>query len=241
MPDLERDLRELGASIDYPPTPDVAEAVRRRIVEPKRRRPWRRPAFVIALAVLAIGVGAVMAVPQARSALLEWLGLRGVEIERVPTQPAAPAVGADLDLGERVTLAEARRLARYRVLVPAEEADGVYFSPLLPGGQVSFVYGTNGRTRLLVSEFRAGVEEQFIRKAAGPGTRVDRVRVNGGRGFWLEGAPHEFVFLDPQGNPSLETLRLARNTLLWEQGGLTLRIEGDVTKEEALRVARGMR
>ncbi len=65
--------------------------------------------------------------------------------------------------------------------------------------------------------------------------------VNGRRGFWLEGAPHEFVFLDPQGNPFLETLRLARNTLLWEQGDLTLRIEGDVTKEEALAVARGMR
>ena len=141
MPDLERELRELGASLDYPRTPDVADAVRRRIVERKRRS---RRAFVIAFAVLAIGVGAVMAVPQARSALLEWLGLRGVEIERVPTQPEAPAVGADLDLGERVALPEARRLARYRVLVPAEEADGVYFSPLLPADRSRSSTGRTG-------------------------------------------------------------------------------------------------
>ena len=71
MADLELRLRDLGESIAYPPTPDLARAVRLRLAE--RRLPWwrRRPALAIALAVLAVSVAAVLAVPPARTAV-EW-------------------------------------------------------------------------------------------------------------------------------------------------------------------------
>lgn len=36
--DIERDLRDLGAQIEYPPTPDLARAVRRRLDEREGRR-----------------------------------------------------------------------------------------------------------------------------------------------------------------------------------------------------------
>ena len=242
MPDLERDLRELGAALEYPPTPDVAGAVRGRLAAAPGRRgfPLRR-ALVLGFAALAVAVGAVMAVPQARTAILEWLGLRGVEIERVPTQPRAPAAGAGLGLGERVTLAEARRRARFRVAASEEKPDAVYFSALAPGGQVAYVYGSERNVHVLVTQFRARIEEAFIRKTAGPQTRVARVTVNGEPGFWLAGAPHELVYLDPDGEPIFETLRLAGNTLLWQRGEVTLRLEGDLTKTEALRLAESLR
>jgi hypothetical protein len=38
-----------------------------------------------------------------------------------------------------------------------------------------------------------------------------------------------------------ERIRLARNTLLWEHGPLTLRLEGDLSLAEALRIARSFR
>ena len=99
MTDLELQLRDLGAQIEYPRTPDIAGAVRRRLTTEAARRGFAlRRAVLIGVAVLAVVVGAVMAVPQARTAVLEWLGLRGVKIERVPTQPTAP-VGSDLGLG----------------------------------------------------------------------------------------------------------------------------------------------
>ena len=254
MAELERELHELGAALDFPPTPDVATAVRRRLAAETRPAPRfaRRRALVLAFAVLAVAIGAVMAVPPARTAVLDWLGLRGVRIERTPTSPSAGTTTvrglseSGLVLGERVTVAEARRLARYPILLPPEslgDPDAVYLDPSAPGGQVSFLYRDGDEVRLLVSEFRAGIDEEFIQKSAGPATRIEPVSVNGGPGWWLEGEPHEFFFVDPatkQVRP--ETLRLATNTLLWVSGGRTLRIEGeDLTRDEAVRLAEGFR
>jgi uncharacterized protein DUF4367 len=35
-------------------------------------------------------------------------------------------------------------------------------------------------------------------------------------------------------------VRLAGNTLLWERGALTLRLEADINEEEALKIARSV-
>lgn len=245
MPELERELRELGGTLEFPATPDVATAVRRRLAAaPEQRRLVTRRTLVLAFAVLAVAVGAVMAVPQARTAILEWLGLRGVTIERVPTTPTAPA-DAELGLGDRVTLEEARRRAGFAVLVPTldelDEPREVYFSSATTGGQVGFVYRSGERVRILLTEFRGSLERQFVQKMVGPRTKVETLTVNGGFGVWLTGEPHEFFYLDETGEPVVETIRLAGNTLLWEQGDLTLRLEGDLTKDEALRIATSVR
>ena len=245
MTELERKLLELGRELPVPP--DLWPAVRPRLGDrPARRRLPRRRVLVLAFAVLALAAGAALAVPPARTAILEWLGLRGVRIERVPEQPKVPA-GADLGLGRPVTLAEARRLAAYRVLVPAlasfARPHEVWFAPDLPGGQVAFVYRGEGRRhpRILLTQFRAEPGFQYIGKLAGPGTRIEPVTVNGEPGYWLEGAPHAFLFVDQEGQIREETLRLAGNTLLWQRGALTLRLEGVETKSEALVLARSMR
>ncbi len=192
-----------------------------------------------------------MAVPAARTAILEFFGLRGVTIERVPTSPVTRTgereqlPSGTLALGEEVSLAEARRRADYDVIGPPTELgepDAVYFSEFGPGGQVAYLYGDQRNVRALVIQFSARLEERFIQKAAGPNTRIEPVRVNEGPGWWLEGEPHEFVYVDPAtATVRPETLRLATNTLLWEQGERTLRIEGDLTKAEALAIAASMR
>jgi hypothetical protein len=236
MPELDVALRELGRQVEFPPTPDIASQVRAQLVPAARRRSlfrrapsadagkWRRP-IAIALAVLVVAVGAVLAVPPARTAVLDWLGLRGVSIVRVDELPPTPPLG-QLDLGRRVTLEQAPSWTR----VPDEEPDSVW----VDGGTVNLLWGTPDDVRLLLTEFRG---EAFIEKLIEGGAEVELVRVNGGAGVWLE-EPHVVMFRDPRGRLRDNEARLAGKTLLWMHGDVTLRLEGDLSKAEALRIAR---
>jgi hypothetical protein len=89
----------------------------------------------------------------------------------------------------------------------------------------------------LVVEVRGTVDSVLLGKATGPGTRIVPVEVNGGPGFWLEGAPHLYFYRDPAGIVVQETLRLAGNTLVWVQNGVTVRLEAQVDQATALRLA----
>jgi hypothetical protein len=255
MPDLETRLRALGAESTFPPTPPLAEAVTARLLAAPapRARGARRRALALALAAaLLIPAAAVAAIPDARDAVLEWLGLRdsGVEIRRVPTTPAAPAPAPDrLALGDRVTLAEARARVRFTPRLPATlgRPARVHVAGTPRGGRISLVYAPRpGLPQLapgvgaLVVEFRGSGTRQLIQKALGPGTRVRRVAVDGAPGAFLSGDPHAFVFVDADGAVQEETLRLAGNVLVWERAGLVLRLEADVGLREALRIARSV-
>ncbi|HMI98892.1 MAG TPA: hypothetical protein VK488_03565 [Gaiellaceae bacterium] len=227
MPELDAVLTELGRQVEFPPTPNLAPAVRRRLGE---RRSWRRP-VALALAVLIVAIGAALAVPQARTAILDWLGLSGVHIVRVEKLPPVPVVG-NLDLGRQVTLAEARRRAPW-LLVPTDAPDRVYVGTAIPGGKVSLLWGTPASVRLLLTEFRGLA---YIEKLIEPDAKVDPVKL-GSSGVWLE-EPHVFSFLGRDGRIRQSTTRLAGKTLLWQQGDVTLRLEGELSKAEALRIAR---
>jgi hypothetical protein len=243
MPELELALVELGRSIEFPPTPDLASRVRERIAaeRPPRRSllPARRT-LVIALAVAAVAIGALMAVPGTRAAILEFFGIRGVAIERVETLPTVPTK-VDLNLGDPVTLERARELADFDVVVPEAlgDPDEVYFSDFPPGGMVSFVYGSSEEPRALLTQFRATFEDTFLKKLEVT-TNVEHVGVNDQPGVFLSGPPHVFGYLDSRGQYREETMRLVGNVLLWERRPLTLRLEGDLSLDEALEIARSV-
>jgi hypothetical protein len=104
---------------------------------------------------------------------------------------------------------------------------------------VSFLYGTRDDPRALFTQFAARVDEAVFKKVA-PGTKIDPVTVDGRPGFWIEGA-HYFTYIDRLGDMQTEQVRLAGNVLLWERGARTLRLEADVSKAEALRIAASVR
>ncbi|HEX2505812.1 MAG TPA: hypothetical protein VHK22_06345 [Gaiellaceae bacterium] len=237
--DLERELRTLGQTLVVPVPPDLVPAVLERIdAAPVRRPVWRRR-LVLALAALALAAAAAFAVPPARTAILDLLHIRGATVERVDEPPAVREL--DLGLAEPVSLEEGRRLLAFEPLVPDFPGlggpDAVYVDRYASGGQVVFLYGTEDAARLLVSEFRGDTNPVLIGKQAGPGTVVEQVMVAGEPGFWVAGEPHELLYLGPDGEPRPDTVRLAANALLWQRGPLTLRIEGDITKEHALELA----
>ncbi len=250
MTELEQALVDLGRHLDVPPTPDLADAVRRRLEARPARRLVTRRRLVVVFALLVAAVGAAFAVPQARTAILEWLGLRGATVEPVATLPEAP-VFADLGLGERVTLEEARRRVEFAIVVPKllGPPDEVYVADDVPGGRASLVWGPDDELErsvhtgagLLLVEFEGELDPALIGKLTGPGTSVEAVALGGAPGLWIEGEPHVVFYRDPQGEIREETLRLAGNALLWERGDLLLRLEADVSREGALELARSTR
>ena len=64
--------------------------------------------------------------------------------------------------------------------------------------------------------------------------------VDGEPGFWLAGASHGVLYEHASGAVREAPARLAGNTLIWRRGGLTLRLEADITKERALAIARSV-
>jgi hypothetical protein len=250
MTELERALVELGRHLDVPPAPDLAGAVRSRLEPRPARRLVTRRRLVLAFALLVAAVGAAFAVPQARTAILEWLGLRGATVERVVVLPEVP-VSFDLDLGERVTFEEASSRVAFRVLSPEllGAPDAVYVDESVPGGRVSFVYLHNTEVPikteegigLLLTEFRGDLTPALLGKLVASGTGVEKVTVLGEPGLWISGAVHVFFYRDPEGQVREETLRLAGDTLLWQRGRLLLRLESAVSKKQALEIARSTR
>ncbi len=243
MPDLERELRGLAASVVWPATPDLAPVVRRRVEsEPARsRRPMRR-VLVLAVALLVVAAGAVLAVPSARTAVLEWLGLRGVTVERVESVPSVPERAPDIGVGDEVTRAEADSLAPFPLPDPLRaglgEPDEIRYTALVADGQVAFLWRDEDRAvETLLTVFRASLDDGFIEKMAGPDSPVVPVGVEGRRGIWIAGAPHFFMYVLPSGEGREETARLAGNTLLWEDGDRLLRLEGELTLGQARRMA----
>ena len=252
MPELERELRELR--VEWPDTPDLAAAVAARLSAapaPAARR-WRwldRPAWQLGVAVAAALIAVVMAVPPARSAVLEFLGLRSVKIERREPQPSR--FGSDLALGTPVTLARARE--RFPVVIPAEigPPDSVYLTDDPgPGTRVDMLYRARpGLPRansigagLLVTEVRA-LAEPVIEKTIGGASKLERLRVGGDPAYFISGAQHGFAYVPTEsGSPVFEDQRLAGNTLLVERAdGLLLRIEGKVSRDQAVRIAESAR
>lgn len=91
---------------------------------------------------------------------------------------------------------------------------------------------------LLVTQFAGGLErEEFVQKLVAGGTQVEQVTVNGSPGLWLEGGPHFVLFRTPEGGFGEDEARLAGNTLLFEAGGVLVRIEGEIDRARALEIA----
>jgi hypothetical protein len=92
----------------------------------------------------------------------------------------------------------------------------------------------------LIVEFR-GDTGAVLGKLVGVATHRRLVKVHGAQGVYLYGAPHELFYLGPASSFREDTVRLGGNVLVWQQGALTIRIEGTRTLVQALALARTLR
>jgi hypothetical protein len=213
----------LALRADWPDTPDLVEAVLAAPEPAARRRLRWKPALAALLAAVAV----VMAVEPARSAVLEWLGLKSVEVER---REPAPVPGATLQLGVPIPAERARE--EYGDLAAPPEALGDPGGIYVHDGGVAFVYDDPD---VLVQRFPGRVRE-FIQKTVGAASSLEELRVGGDPAYWIEGA-HGFAYRQ-QGSVDYEDQRIAGNTLLVERpSGELIRVEGDVARDRAIAIA----
>ena len=229
MAEVERELRDLGRLLAFPPEPDLVPAVLARLDEP-RPRFGRRRLLVVALAALVAAIAIAFAVPPARTAILRFFHIGGETIERVQTLPPAQRRSPVAGLAGPMSVASASRRAGFEPSLPPSHgrvyaADGIVSTYLRP--------------RVVLSEFRGDLG--FTKKVVTPKTHIEPLTVDGHDGLWLEGAPHVVMYFDSRNLVHNGVVRLAGNVLVWSRGSLTFRLEGPLTKDEALRLAKTVR
>lgn len=89
----------------------------------------------------------------------------------------------------------------------------------------------------LLSQFRGSVDRQLFRKIAGPDTIVEPITVGGHDGLWVSGPDHQVAYTAPDGKFVVDSNRLSANTLLWENGAVTFRLETSLAKADAIALA----
>jgi hypothetical protein len=232
MADVEQALVALGRELEFPPTPDLVAGVRARIA--KRRR--TRLGLALAFAVLAVGIGIAMAVPPARSAILRFFHVGAVTVERVDTLPPAREAPLTAGLGEPRTRAEAEKRAGFPMILPKfKHAAPMRYYAL--DGLIATTIRV-GSTPVLLTEL-TGDQAMFGKKFANSATRVEQIEVRGHFGLWLSGGKHVIVYQPPASNEIQQLYpRFAGNVLLWVAGDRTFRLEGKISKAQALKLGR---
>lgn len=252
-PELEELLHDLGPMLDTEPTTSIAAAVLERVDELDRRPtditfPERRWRLLVAAAVaVLVTLAALIAFEPTRAAIANWLGIGAVQITRVEgtTPPNVTASLPGSDASARPPYEQELRDVRARVSFPIRLPDAsmsgrpssIAADPAVPGGLVSIMYDRFALTEIATSSTQAPV----IQKLLPANTTLEFVKVDGHDGAWVGGAPHELGFVGTDGSFRMDTVRRAGNVLIWVDGGVTYRIEGLDSKDEALRIAASMR
>jgi hypothetical protein len=204
----------------------------------------RRTAAIVAVA--ALGLAACAAIPPVREAVVALFSVNGILVRNGgPTPSPSPASSGKVPstsipavysgLGDRITLAEATAGSNGRLLLPSAlgEPDDVFRR----GVVVSLGYGGEAPDWLVMEVLEPS--SVLFEKIVLTGGHVKRLTVNGNPGVWVEG-PQELVYVGTDRQPQVENARLSANTLIWEQDGVSIRIETPHGLEDALRVAASM-
>ena len=241
----------------------MGERLRAGGTEPRRARRWRprtaRVAILAAALLLLLAAGVVAAVPAARHAVLDLVGLRGATVERVPALPADVRVHFVDVLGKPTTLEAAEDALAFRPLLPARlgAPNGVFATgpEAPPGGELSLTYAPRPglpqskytEVGLLLNEIDGNFAAGFFGKLMPRGSWVQRLQIGGDPAIWLAGLHgfyrrlHGFYYRDSQPIYRIARLRLAGNTLLVQRGPMLVRLEGDFTLARAQAIARSLR
>ncbi|WP_121252176.1 hypothetical protein [Nocardioides ferulae] len=226
--ELATALRELARDLRTPaPGPGLVDEVLGRVAAPgpagsRRRARWLAPVVAV---LLATGLG----VSPVGAKVAEWLDFAGVMVRESDSgqesgPPGTPTVPAE-------PTATAATGATFRPLVPTAlgEPDGL--SVGADGRLVSMSWTQRGRT-IRIDQFDAGLDPMFWKSA--PDAVL--VRVAGSDALWFP-SPHEVVVTPEGDGPEAYPPRLAAHTLVVPLGGLTVRLEGDLTLRRAVRIA----
>lgn len=247
----EENIRAAARAFAYPPTPNVASGVRRRLAGPAPA-PLRLKLALTAAAVVAV-FASLLAVPEVRAGLVEILRVGAVRIFLVaptptgaasgtpqPTATLSPPLASALDLAGETTFAEAQARARFTIPLPSYPADlgqpdRVYLQEM--GAPVVMLVwlepGQPDRVRLSLHVIGPGsfaiskIQPRVIRQTS----------VNGGAAVWAEGP----YMVETRNGNYVERWLVSGRVLIWQSGDVTYRLETDRSLEEAVKIAESLK
>ncbi len=267
---LEERLKDTARRLRYPPTPDLTGAVLERLEGgSKRQAPLRNRWAVTGLLALVLVV--LFAVPSVRAEIVRFFQVGVVRIfpadptlTALPSLPQAPVIATPAvvfpvtatplsgnipyeppyavtmsDLAGETTLEAAQASLPFSIRLPDYPTelgapDRVF---LQENGQMVILVWTDpakpqnarlslheiGQGGILVGKFEPRV--------------ILETQVNGRYGVWVQGP-----YLIQLTNGSIEFRRTVEgNTLIWEENGITYRLETNLTLEEALKIAESLK
>ncbi|MEJ2747525.1 MAG: hypothetical protein P8183_06410 [Anaerolineae bacterium] len=259
-------VRETAVTFPYPPTPDIAGAVRQRLVARSSRTVKVRRRVAWAVVLLLLILGGLLAVPPVRAAVWRIIRAGAITIfvnEPAPTDippatatstmDAASALSAGVpptptlqpadeyifDLATPVTLAEAQAAARFPLRLPTYPQD------LGEPDQV-YLQGKDWPVTVILIWLKPGQPDQvrlslyYIEAdnyAYKSAENIEVTAVNGKTAFWVD-APHIFQLQDGRSQP---WLFVEGNVLIWwTDEGVTYRLESGLPLAEARRIAESL-
>ncbi|GAA3814584.1 hypothetical protein [Streptomyces chiangmaiensis] len=244
---VERVLEQIRAERLPVPVPEAPRAGERlRAVRHWARARWR------ALTAALCGLLTVLALtPPVRAAVIDWFDFGGVEVRYDPT--ARPSPGAEVpDCGKSMSLTQARHRTGFTPLVPDAlgTPDGATVTGE-PGGRflVSLCWREHGHT-VRLDEYPARLDVGFVKKVSVQPEWITLDPNSSGTdasdfALWFR-SPHllRFCLVDVDGVRYTRKERTAGPTLLWmhetRSGQVTLRLEGAVSKNRAMEIARSV-
>jgi hypothetical protein len=234
-----------AASMTYPATPQLRGRVLAAIASAAEpAAPRRRPALSLASAAAAValfGAMLALAVPSSRSAIAEFFGIEGSDVEVLPSPPpgttATPfPTPADLPPTARaIALDDLDDAVGFDVALPDDAGDPhrSYMVTYMAERMAILQYpGFDLWEAQLASGLVAG-------KGVAPGTRVEEFELREGvPARWISGAPHLIAFRTADGTEIEESIRtVRRSTLIWRTDHAFYRIETDLPLDDAREIA----
>jgi hypothetical protein len=213
--DVEAALRDLGQKIQVPRPPDLTASVLTRINAPRRRNRWLT-ALVAALTAFAI---AFAVSPAVRAGVQNLLEFAGVEFRTEPPQTVAPPLPS-----QEVSLDEARTQMPFEIHLPEEL--GTPDKITVHEGRFVTLHYKDVR----LDQFDGTIQTTIGKLLGGDG--VERI----GDKVWIP-YPHELFYIDRAGAWHDEEPQGTGKTLIWQRGQVTMRLEGDLTRERALEIS----
>lgn len=241
-------LRSTAAAFTYPRTPDIATRVRARLdSEPRTKSIIARVRAAISLPVLrvaaasllivAVAVGSALAIPQTREALADLFGLSSVKIEVGPVEGPPPPVLSPRSFASPATLSGAQEAVPFDIRLPSE--DGVRILP-----EAVYIQGV----AIVILSYESQdfdlyqASSGFYGKGLPDADLARESAVHGQPAIWIGSGGHIARSLDADGRLLIETERtVERGTLLWEEGGISYRLETGLSEDEAILLAESLR
>jgi hypothetical protein len=263
---LAERVRETAGVFPYPPTPDIARVVTRRLsAESQPARQWR-PQLAWAVGVIVVAMAGLLAVPQVRAAVAQFIQIGVVRIFVGAPTPTPESLIATLpttatpqafetstplptptsplsllvSLAGETTLEKAQARATFRIRLPT------YPSDLGPPDRV-FVQDQGGTVVILVwvqaddpdharlSLHQLPPDSWGVKKMNV--NAIQSTTVNGQPAVWAEG-PYMLFYRNGE---TIEQRLVEGHVLIWEQNGVTYRLETDASLEEAVKIAESLK